>query len=216
MWNQRSVVTSPGAWLAGSLAVLVFVGCQSGSERRADRSVTAPPGVPAPSPVAATGTPPPAPPTGVLQAIRVNAGAAAPFTDSSGNVWLADQGFEGGDIVDRGSDLAIANTKDPAVYRTERYSMTGFSQTVPNGKYTVRLHFAETYEDISGAGERVFSFNVEGQTFKDFDVFARAGGKQKAYVETVNVEVTDGELDITFTSQVQNPEINGIEIIPSF
>jgi hypothetical protein len=37
---------------------------------------------------------------------------------------------------------------------------------------------------------------------------------QRAYIETVNVEVTDGKLDITFTPNVQNPEINGIEIIP--
>ena len=34
-------------------------------------------------------------------------------------------------------------------------------------------------------------------------------------VETVNVEVNDGKLDIIFTSQVENPEINGIEIIPA-
>ena len=48
------------------------------------------------------------------------------------------------------------------MYRTEHYDMTSFSENVPNGKYTVKLHFAETYEDITGAGERVFSFNVGG------------------------------------------------------
>ena len=37
---------------------------------------------------------------------------------------------------------------------------------------------------------------------------------QRAYIETVNVDVTNGKLDITFTPKVQNPEINGIEIIP--
>jgi hypothetical protein len=37
---------------------------------------------------------------------------------------------------------------------------------------------------------------------------------QRAYVETVNVEVPDGKLAITFIPKVQNPEINGIEIIP--
>ena len=90
-----------------------------------------------------------------------------------------------------------------------------FPTNFPNGKYTVKLHFAETYEGISGPGERVFSFNVQGHEFKDFDVFAKTGGAQRAYVETVNVDVTGGKLDITFTPNVQSPEINGVEIIPA-
>jgi hypothetical protein len=60
----------------------------------------------------------------------------------------------------------------------------------------------------------VFSFNVEGQEFRDFDVWVKAGGGQRAYIETVNVTVTDGKLDITFEPNVDNPEINGIEIAP--
>jgi hypothetical protein len=40
------------------------------------------------------------------------------------------------------------------------------------------------------------------------------GKAQKAYVETVPVDVTDGKLKITFTPIIQNPQINGIEIIP--
>ena len=147
--------------------------------------------------------------------IRIDAGATTNLTDSSGNVWLADQGFTGGEIVTRADDLQIASTQDAAIYRTEHYDMTAFSWPVPNGKYTVKLHFAETYEGITGVGERVFSFNVEGRMFKDFDVWAKTGGGQRADVETVNVEVTDGKLDITFTPGVQSPEINGIEIIPA-
>jgi endoglucanase len=147
-------------------------------------------------------------------AIRINAGAFAPSTDAEGNTWLADQGFLGGDTIDRGN-IAIGNTNNPSVYRTERYSMTGFSHALPNGKYIVKLHFAETFEEISGPKQRVFSFNVEGKEFADFDIYAKAGGAQKACVETVEVEVADGKLDITFTSSVENPEINGIEIIPA-
>jgi hypothetical protein len=93
--------------------------------------------------------------------------------------------------------------------------MTGFSMAVPNGKYIVKLHFADTYEGITGVGQRVFSFNVQGTDFKDFDIWAKAGSGQKAYIQTVPVEVTNGKLQITFTANVENPEINGIEIIPS-
>lgn len=148
------------------------------------------------------------------EAIRIRAGTTAKHTDENGVVWLADTGFDGGDTIDR-TGITVANTKTPSLYTAERYSMGSFSQVVPNGKYTVKLHFAETYEGISGVGERVFDFNVEGKEFKDFDVTAKAGGVMKAYVETVAVEVKDGKLDISFTSKVENPEINALEIIPA-
>ncbi len=148
------------------------------------------------------------------EAIRIRAGTTAKHTDENGVVWLADQGFDGGDTIDRG-DIKVGNTKTPSIYTAERYSMTSFKQTVPNGKYTVKLHFAETYEGIGGVGNRVFTFNVEGHEFKNFDVTAKAGGDMKAYVETVEVEVKDGKLDITFTAQVENPQINALEIIPA-
>ena len=111
-------------------------------------------------------------------------------------------------------ELSI-NTKTPSLYAAERYGMSAFSLKVPNGKYTVKLHFSETYEGISGVGERVFSFSVEGKDSKDFDVTAKAGGVLRAYVETVEVEVKDGKLDITFTSKIENPQINALEIIPA-
>jgi hypothetical protein len=60
----------------------------------------------------------------------------------------------------------------------------------------------------------VFSFNVQGHEFKNFDIFAKAGGANRAYIETVPVEVTDGTFKITFTSNIENPAINAIEIIP--
>jgi hypothetical protein len=78
----------------------------------------------------------------------------------------------------------------------------------------VKLHFAETFEGITAPGERVFSFNVQGREFKDFDVWVKAGGPLRAYVESVNVEATNGVIQITFTPKVENPQINGIEILP--
>ncbi len=145
--------------------------------------------------------------------IRIKAGSSSPFTDSSGNVWQADQGFSGGDTIER-PDLAIANTKDAGLFRSEHYSMDSFSTKVPNGKYVAKLYFAETYDGITGPGQRVFSFNVQGHDFKDFDVWVKAGGPNRAYIETVPVEVTDGVFKITFTSNIENPQINAIEIIP--
>jgi alpha-L-arabinofuranosidase len=151
--------------------------------------------------------------TSAAKVIRIKAGKSEPTKDAEGNVWLADQGFEGGQTIER-PDIQIGNTKIPDLYRAERYSMDSFSWPVPHGKYVVKLHFAETFEGITGPGQRVFSFNVQGHEFKDFDVWAKAGGPLKAYVETVNVEATDGKIRVTFTPKVENPQINAIEIIP--
>jgi hypothetical protein len=157
------------------------------------------------------------PPTLVLAdgAYRLKAGVDKPFTDAEGRVWQADAGFDGGDVIERDADTKIQTSKDPQMFMTEHYGMDSFSCKVPNGKYTANLYFCETYDGISGPGQRVFSFSVMGQPFKDFDVWVRAGGPYKPYTLTLPVEVTDGVFLINFTTQIENPEINAIELIPA-
>ena len=110
--------------------------------------------------------------------------------------------------------MVVTGTKDPNLFMSEHWGMTAFFSKIPNGKYLAKLYFAETYEGITGPGQRVFSFNVQGREFKDFDIWAKAGGPRRAYIETVPVEVTNGEFRIAFTAQIENPAINAIEIIP--
>lgn len=212
---------------AAAVAAFLLVGCKT--EQTSTKSASpaaapsttvstpAPAPAPAPAPVApprvATPAPAAATTTGALP-IRIAAGAAEAITDKNGNKWSAGQGFADGETIERPDiTVAVGAGDDQKIYQSERYSMTKFTQALPNGKYTVKLHFCETYDGISGAGQRVFSFNVQGKEFKDFDVFAKAGGAMKAYIETVPVEVTNGKLDITFTSNIENPQINGIEIL---
>ena len=227
MQNVKRLVQWSRVPFISAVVAFLLVGCQSDNDQSGVKiTVTTPTSaVTAPAPaVAAPVAPPvalpapavaaPATPMAAGLPIRIKAGATAPYTDSNGNVWLPDQGFVDGDVIDRGSDMQIANTQDQAIYRTERYGMSSFSYKLPNGKYIVKLHFAETYEDVTGPGQRVFSLNVAGHEFKDFDVWAKTGGARRAYIETVNVDITDGKLDITFTTNIQSPEINGIEIIP--
>ncbi len=154
--------------------------------------------------------------------LRVNCAATEPYTDKAGNVWLVDQvmeedkewGFVDGMTVDRG-DLSITGTDTPKIYETERYSMSAYNFKVPNGKYTVRLHFAETYDGITGDGQRIFSITINEKTaLEDFDPYKEAGGFQKPVVKTIkSLTITNGELVIGFVSNIQNPEINGIEIL---
>jgi outer membrane protein assembly factor BamB len=108
----------------------------------------------------------------------------------------------------------VAGTRDPDLFVSEHWGMQAFATKLPNGKYLARLYFAETYAGITGPGQRVFSFNVQGKQFKDFDIWTKAGGPRRAYIETVPVEVTDGEFRIAFTPQIENPAIKAIEVIP--
>jgi hypothetical protein len=154
--------------------------------------------------------------------LRVNCAATEPYTDKAGNLWQPDQVMEEGKTwgavdgmtVDRG-ELGITGTDAPKIYETECYAMSAYKFKVPAGKYTVRLHFAETYSGIGGEGERVFSVTINGKTvLKDFDVYKEAGKPEKPIVkEFKGIAVTNGELVISFVSNIENPEINGIEIL---
>ncbi|MBM4092219.1 MAG: serine/threonine protein kinase [Planctomycetes bacterium] len=108
----------------------------------------------------------------------------------------------------------VTGTKDPELFVGEHWGMSSFSCKIPNGKYLAKLYFAETFAGITGPGQRVFSFNVQGSEFQDFDIWEKAGGPRRAYIETVPVEVTNGEFRIVFTAQTENPAINAIEIVP--
>ena len=123
-------------------------------------------------------------------------------------------GGAGGPGGGSGAPATVTGTKDPAMFTSEHWGMTAFSVKIPNGKYLAKLYFAETYSGITGPGQRVFSLNVQGHELKDFDVWVKAGGPNRAYIETVPVEVTRGEFRIVFTRQVENPAIKAIEIVP--
>ena len=146
--------------------------------------------------------------------VRILAGLLEPLKDEAGVTWAAADGFDDGDTKDR-PDTEITNTKTPSIYRAERFGMTKFTQKLPNGKYTVNLHFAVTYEGISEAGQCVMTINVEGTVLKDFDVWNKAGGARKAHVESIPVTIADGKLDITFAQEGTSSTLSAIEIVPA-
>jgi alpha-N-arabinofuranosidase len=171
--------------------------------------------------VAAKAAPAPANSASTLPTIRVKAGTDTPITDSQGVKWSADTGFEDGSTIDR-PDLKVTGTKTPELYSSERYSMASYSFKVPNGAYLLKLHFSEDYDGVTAPEQRQFAYAVkDGATtgkvikeVKDFSPWKAAGAQYKAYVDTVPVNVTSGQITITFTPQVENPQINAIEIIP--
>ncbi|RYZ60965.1 MAG: choice-of-anchor D domain-containing protein, partial [Chitinophagaceae bacterium] len=113
---------------------------------------------------------------------------------------------------------AINGTTDDVIYQSERYGSTfGYNLPVSNGQYKVVLHFAEIF--FTTTGSRVFDVSIEGTRLLDnYDIVARAGGGNTAKTETFTILVTDGTLNINFSSLladggVNNAKVSAIEVL---
>ena len=107
---------------------------------------------------------------------------------------------------------AIANTTIPALYQTESWTngTLRYQFSVPNGSYTVRLHFAEIY--LTQRGERVFNIVLNGVTESaNFDILA-VTTPNAAYEIAFPVNVTTGQLVIQLVPVVGPPKLSGLEI----
>ena len=115
-----------------------------------------------------------------------------------------------------GYDVEISGTDDDELYNVERFcfnnSSINYAVPVENGRYTVKLHFAEIYH--SAVGRRVFNVDIEGsRMLENFDIVSQAGGRFIAIQKTFDVTVADDVLNIDFISVVDGPKITAIEII---
>ncbi|MEM7038749.1 MAG: malectin domain-containing carbohydrate-binding protein, partial [Bacteroidota bacterium] len=150
----------------------------------------------------------------VVFAIRINAGGPN-YTAVNGDLFIADVHFNNGNTYQ--NVTAIANTNDPTLYHTERFlANLGYSIPVPQaGNYEIRLHFAEIYPPNNSVGVRIFDASLEGQlVLDDYDIVADVG-QFTAAVKVFTVNVTDGVLNLDFTTSVNNAKISAIEVIES-
>ncbi|VAW61137.1 Cell division protein FtsI [Peptidoglycan synthetase] [hydrothermal vent metagenome] len=152
-------------------------------------------------------------------ALRINVGGEE-YTDSTGHLWQADTGFNTGNLSSSAIGSQITGTDDLVLYQSARWDAGAapelrYSFNVPDGEYTVRLHFADSYIGTQGEGLRVFDVALEDQrVLENLDIFAEVGGNA-ALVKTLTTQVNDGTLDIEFLHQVENPAIRAIEIYKS-
>ena len=152
---------------------------------------------------------------GTATIIRINAGGPD-YTDTSGNLWSADTGYNTGSTW--WTHDPIANTVEDTLYKTERWDPNDgteleYSFTVPNGSYQVRLLFADIAWNTWGVGYRVFGYEIEGTELESaLDIYATVG-ELAALDRVYTVSVTDGELNIRFLHVVEDPKIAAIEII---
>lgn len=160
----------------------------------------------------ATGTEP-----GWVEVMQINAGATSSYTDSRGRVWTPDGGLARNGAAAH-VDVGVVGTPDPEIFRTQRWhpdpdTPLVFSMRLPDTRYRVRLHFAETYFRIGDPGGRVFDVAIEGQiAISGYDIVDRVGWGT-AVVEERVVDVRDGRLDIElWHGAADHPMLNGFEV----
>lgn len=154
--------------------------------------------------------------------LRVNAGGPA-YSDPTGKAWAADRPFVAGEWGYVGGealrfDTPIGGTATPPLYRTCRrwtdVAGPGYRISLANGRYQVRLKFAEGVFDLPA--QRRFAVTIEEQVvLSDFDILTAAGGPNLAAPDQVFVaDVYDGELTLGFvtTTGLGESLLNAIEV----
>jgi len=162
-------------------------------------------------------------------AIRINCGHFASVTDSSGNVWAADNGWTNinpsapsshlGECCATFSNVAAA---DQPIYQTATYtdpyanplSDFYYSFPLPNGMYRVTLKLG-SYNAHGTVGQYVMNVLANGTTvLSNFDLVQAAGGNFIAADQSFDVSVTGNVLRLDFQHVGKGlAQVNGIQIV---
>jgi predicted alpha-1,2-mannosidase len=148
--------------------------------------------------------------------IRVVCGGDEPVGE-----FVPDPNAISGDVnhADVSINNSVLHAAPAAVYQNESYGKDfAYTFAVPaGGRYLVRLHFAEIFDN--GAGNRLENIAINGKlVLADFDIFTAAGGKNKAVVREFPDIAPDAQgnfvirISAAQDSPDKNAKISGIEI----
>ncbi|MEW6652899.1 MAG: family 16 glycosylhydrolase [Bacteroidota bacterium] len=143
--------------------------------------------------------------------IKINVGGAAVnefLADREFRTDTASYGFMEGSKI---SSTGVTGSAENIVYQTGIIGLTKYVARIPNGKYRIKLLFAEY--TVKTLNERVFDVYVQGRhVIKALDIYKEAGNL-KALEKTIeDVTVSDYFLDVHFAALVGNTVLNGIVI----
>ena len=168
---------------------------------------------------------------------RVNAAGPALAALDNGPNWMADQSSSDPGAAYHNNQSSTASysqipnvasnvpaSTPSAIFNSERWSptdsppMTWDFPATAGQQVEVRLYFANRYTGTSHPGQRVFDVSLDGtKVLSNYDIVASAGdqtGTMQAFDITVpNSGTYNGDIDLQFTHDVENPLVNGIEIV---
>lgn len=150
--------------------------------------------------------------------IRICAGENS-YTDSSGNLWMPDNYFSGGQTALHG--IQLQGTRDPDLFNRERYGNFSYAIPADTGEYALTLYMAEAYwgaEDSAqgGPGRRVFDIDCNGVALvRNLDIFKEAGGAARVLVRTFHGlhPNAQGKLLLSFVPVKNYASIYAIEVV---
>ena len=180
--------------------------------------------------------------------LNVMLGSPRYFEDRAANVaWIPEQeykpgswGFIGGTSYRRqtgfgtmlGSDIDIHGTDMNPIFQTQRVGIKSFKADVPNGEYSVYLHWAELESDKERealvynlgadseqtfAGNRSFGISINGTTVSDDFNVARDYGYARAVIKKFVITVKDGKgVSVDFHKKEGEPILNAICIYRNY
>ncbi len=163
---------------------------------------------------------------------RINCGGPD-YTDSQGNLWLADQSYRneaswgarswGDRFANLPSEFGskrrvyqpVSGTKDDSLLQSFRYGRKELSYhfDLPNGDYEVELFFIEPWYGADGSkdvsGWRKFDIALNGETrIQNLDIWQEAGFSS-LFKKTLPVQIDDGKLVLSF------PEVKSTQAVIS-
>ena len=180
--------------------------------------------------------------------LNVMLGSSRYFEDRAANVaWIPEQeykpgswGFIGGTSYRRqtgfgtmlGSDIDIHGTDMNPIFQTQRVGIKSFKADVPDGEYSVYLHWAELESDKERealvynlgadseqtfAGNRSFGISINGTTVSDDFNVARDYGYTRAVIKKFVITVKDGKgVSVDFHKKEGEPILNAIRIYRNY
>ncbi|WP_163161127.1 glycoside hydrolase family 2 TIM barrel-domain containing protein [Arthrobacter sp. Alg241-R88] len=151
-----------------------------------------------------------------FERLALSAGAIVQYTDPNQLVWIEDREYTDGAWGAVGGKTGLAgkwtngSSEDP-LYQTYREGMSAYRFDVPNGRYEVRLRFADPQK--TSPGERVFTVKLGNSVLKEKLDLVAVAGASTAYDLVGTTEVADGQgLIVTFDALTGLPVVSGIDV----
>lgn len=147
------------------------------------------------------------------------------YTDDFDNFWLADREYgstTGYGFVDfinvesepiGGPGVAVSGTVYDRSFGQAREGLDAYQVNLQNGKYDVKLYFAEVSGQTTAAGQRVLDVYIEGAKILDgYDIYDAVGPQAASSKLIQDVAVADGQLTIQFVTQLGLSVLSGVHV----